>query len=66
MSMRHFLIEGDPGSGKSSATYKTLYSMLNKFHPELTDDIWFVSNSEENALDISRNAGMENATTMTK
>ena len=48
---RHFLIEGDPGSGKTSATYNTLYKYVRINHPELLDDVWFVSNSEENALD---------------
>jgi uridine kinase len=43
------LIEGDPGSGKTSATYNTLIRMLAKNHPELLEDVWIVSNSEENA-----------------
>jgi KaiC/GvpD/RAD55 family RecA-like ATPase len=66
MSFRHFLIEGDPGSGKSTATYTTLYNMLDKFHPELVNEIWFVSNSQENASRTAKDAGMNHAVTMSK
>ncbi len=64
MSTRHFLIEGIPGSGKTSGVYNTLYSMLKTNHPELLQKIWFVSNSKQNAEEASKN--MENVTAMSK
>lgn len=64
MSTRHFLIEGIPGAGKSSATYQTLYNILKKNHPELLQKIWFVSNSSENAKEAS--SYMDGVITMSK
>lgn len=66
LSSRHFLIEGDPGSGKTSATYNTLVRMLAKNHPELLEDVWIVSNSEENAANTARELGLENVITLSK
>ena len=66
LSSRHFLIEGDPGSGKTSATYNTLIRMLAKNHPELLEDVWIVSNSEENAANTAKELGLENVTTLSK
>ena len=66
LSSRHFLIEGDPGSGKTSATYNTLIRMLAKNHPELLEDVWIVSNSEENASNTAKNLGLEHVTTLSK
>lgn len=66
LSSRHFLIEGDPGSGKTSATYNTLVRMLAKNHPELLEDVWIVSNSEENAANTAKELGLENVTTLSK
>lgn len=64
LSTRHFLIEGIPGSGKSSAVYQALYNLLKANHPELLQKIWFVSNSKENAEQASKN--MTNVEAMSK
>ena len=66
LSSRHFLIEGDPGSGKTTATYNTLVRMLNKNHSELLEDVWIVSNSEENATNTAKDLGLENVTALSK
>lgn len=66
LSSRHFLIEGDPGSGKTTATYNTLIRMLANNHPELLEDVWIVSNSEENAVNTARDLGLEHVTTLSK
>lgn len=66
LSSRHFLIEGDPGSGKTTATYNTLVRMLAKYHPELLEDVWIVSNSEENATNTAKDLGLENVTALSK
>lgn len=66
LSSRHFLIEGDPGSGKTTATYNTLIRMLANNHPELLEDVWIVSNSEENAANTAKNLGLEHVTTLSK
>lgn len=66
LSSRHFLIEGDPGSGKTSATYNTIVRMLVKNHPELLEDVWIVSNSEENAANTAKELGLEHVTTLSK
>ena len=67
LSSRHFLIEGDPGSGKTTATYNTIVRMLANNHPELLEDIWIVSNSEENAYKTAKDLGLtKNATVLSK
>ena len=66
MSMRHFLIEGIPGSGKTSATFTTLHNMLKQYHPELLKKVWFVSNSKQNADNASSDIGIKDVITMSK
>lgn len=66
MSMRHFLIEGIPGSGKTSATFTTLYNMLKQYYPELLKKVWFVSNSKQNADNASSDIGIKDVITMSK
>ena len=66
LSSRYFLIEGDPGSGKTTATYNTIIRMLANNHPELLEDVWIVSNSEENASNTAKNLGLEHVTTLSK
>lgn len=66
MGMRHFLIEGVPGSGKTSATFTMLHNMLKQYHPELLKKVWFVSNSKQNAENASSEIGIEGITTMSK
>ena len=66
MSMRHFLIEGVPGSGKTSATFTMLHNMLKQYHPELLKKVWFISNSKQNANNASSEIGIEGVTTMSK
>lgn len=64
LSTRHFLIEGIPGAGKTTAVYSMLYNMLISNHPELLQKVWFVSNSKENAEQSSKY--MKNVTVMSK
>lgn len=64
MSIRHFLVEGIPGSGKTSSVFNTLYNILKNNHPELLQKIWFVSNSKQNAENSSKN--MEGVISMSK
>lgn len=66
MSMRHFLIEGIPGSGKTSATFTTLHNMLKQYHPELLKKVWFVSNSKQNADNASSDIGIKDVIAMSK
>ena len=66
LSSRYFLIEGDPGSGKTTATYNTLIRMLSKNHSELLEDIWIVSNSEDNASRTAKDLGLEKVTALSK
>jgi len=40
--------------------------MLAKNHPELLEDVWIVSNSEENASNTAKNLGLEHVTTLSK
>lgn len=64
LSTRHFLIEGIPGSGKTSAIFSILYNILKINHPELLQRIWFISNSKENAQEASKY--MDNVVTISK
>jgi hypothetical protein len=40
--------------------------MLANNHPELLEDVWIVSNSEENAANTARDLGLEHVTTLSK
>lgn len=66
IGMRHFLIEGIPGSGKTSATFTMLHNMLKQYHPELLKKVWLVSNSKQNAENASSEIGIEGVTAMSK
>lgn len=66
IGMRHFLIEGIPGAGKTSATFTMLHTMLKQYHPELLKKVWFVSNSKQNAENASSEIGIEGVTAMSK
>lgn len=56
---RSIFIEGVPGSGKSSATLKTLTDILDKFHPNLLKNVVIVSNSKENSKRLVETLGMD-------
>lgn len=56
---RSIFIEGIPGSGKSSATLKTLTDILDKFHPNLLKNIVIVSNSKENSRTLAETLGFD-------
>ena len=43
------LIEGVAGSGKSSAVFKSVLTMLQRFHPELISSIWLAHSTVKNA-----------------
>jgi len=40
--------------------------MLANNHPELLEDVWIVSNSEENAANTAKELGLEHVTTLSK
>ena len=40
--------------------------MLANNHPELLEDVWIVSNSEENATNTAKDLGLENVTALSK
>lgn len=44
-----FLVEGIPGAGKTTGFQQVLFNMLNQYHPELLEDVWFVHTSEDKA-----------------
>lgn len=56
-----FLNEGDPGTGKTTAVDRTTISYLQKYHPELTEDIIVLSNTEENAKNLAEAIGAKHA-----
>lgn len=66
LGIRHFLLEGIPGSGKTSATFTMLHNMLKQYHPELLKKVWFVSNSKQNAENASSEIGIEGVVAMSK
>ena len=44
-----FLVEGIPGAGKTQGFQRVLYNMLNQYHPELLDEVWFIHTDEDKA-----------------
>lgn len=44
-----FLVEGIPGAGKTQGFQRVLYNMLNQYHPELLDEVWFIHTDENKA-----------------
>ena len=44
-----FLVEGIPGAGKTTGFQQVLFNMLNQYHPELLEDVWFVHTDENKA-----------------
>ena len=58
-AFRNIFIEGVPGSGKSSATLKTLTDVLSVRKPELLKNLVIVSNSKENAKTLVKNLGLD-------
>jgi hypothetical protein len=58
-AFRNIFIEGVPGSGKSSATLKTLTDILSVRKPELLKNLVVVSNSKENAKTLVKNLGLD-------
>lgn len=56
---QHFLVEGIPGAGKSTAVYTLLYKLLEQ-HPskdKITKKIWFIHKSVEQAEKAAEEAG---------
>lgn len=51
------LVEGIPGAGKTTGFQMVLFNMLNQYHPELLDDVWFVHTSEEKAKNWAEKLG---------
>lgn len=56
---RSIFIEGVPGSGKSSATLKTLIDILKKYHSDVLNKIVVVSNSKSNSRTLVENLGFD-------
>jgi len=48
-AFRSIFMEGSPGTGKSTATLKTIFDILKKYHPDVLKKVVIVSNSKENA-----------------
>lgn len=44
-----FLVEGIPGAGKTQGFQRVLYNMLNQYHSELLDEVWFIHTDEDKA-----------------
>ena len=44
-----FLVEGIPGAGKTQGFQRVLYNMLQQYHPELLDEVWFIHTDEDKA-----------------
>ena len=44
-----FLVEGIPGAGKTQGFQRVLYNMLNQYHPELLEEVWFIHTDEDKA-----------------
>ena len=44
-----YLITGDTGAGKTTGFQQVLFNMLNQYHPELLEDVWFVHTDENKA-----------------
>ena len=54
-----FLVEGVPGAGKTTGFQQVLFNMLNQYHPELLEDVWFVHTSEDKAKAWSEKLGAD-------
>ena len=44
-----FLVEGIPGAGKTQGFQRVLYNMLQQYHPELLEEVWFIHTDEDKA-----------------
>ena len=52
-----FLVEGIPGAGKTQGFQRVLYNMLQQYHPELLDEVWFIHTDENKAKSWAEKLG---------
>ena len=54
-----FLVEGIPGAGKTQGFQRVLYNMLNQYHKELLDEVWFIHTDENKAKSWAEKLGAD-------